>query len=187
MIAGSPVRTDIAVRLSHTADEPQSEAARALKSVHYRAALIQGRPDMRKPRRLIYLDTYMPHRVYDGHGIRVRDHCRAEPPRNIDPARLIATVGWGHRASAPYAANVRVQASASAARGRLRGVHRRCAAPSLPPQARTTSGSGCLAGAVPAVLVRSCGCSRTIPGPHGSIPSNKKEAKEKTAQPGPRT
>jgi DNA-binding transcriptional ArsR family regulator len=43
-----------------------------------------------------------------------------------------------------------------------------------------------LAGSVPSVLVRSHGCSRTPPRPHGSINTNEKEDKEKTTRPKPR-
>src|SRR5437762_3071740 len=69
------------------------------------------------------------------------------------------TVGGRDRASASYAAADRVQAPASAARGRFRGIHGGRAAPSLPAEARTTSGGGGLAGSVPPALVRSRGCS----------------------------
>ena len=31
---------------------------------------------------LIYLDTHMPYRVYTESGIRIRNHCGTEPPRN---------------------------------------------------------------------------------------------------------
>src|SRR5438477_167711 len=55
---------------------------------------------------------------------------------------------------------------------------RRPAAPSLPAETRTISGIGCLAGSVPPVLVRSPGCSRTPPRPHGSIHPNENEDKE---------
>src|SRR5262249_16171147 len=46
-------------------------------------------------------------------------------------------------------------------------------------ETRTTSGSGCLAGSVPSVLVRSCGCARTPPRPHGSVNTNEKKDTEK--------
>jgi uncharacterized protein YndB with AHSA1/START domain len=58
-------------------------------------------------------------------------------------------------------------------------------ASALPAEARTTSGGGGLAGSVPPVLVRSRGCSRTPPRPHGAISANEaintneKEDKEK--------
>jgi DNA-binding transcriptional ArsR family regulator len=41
--------------------------------------------------------------------------------------------------------------------------------------------------AVPPVLVRSRGCSRTPPRPHGSVHTNEKEDQEKTTRPKPRT
>src|SRR5438034_8279032 len=120
-------------------------------------------------------------------GICVRNHCGAEPPRDIEPPGLVTTVGWRDRASASYAAADRVKAAASAARGRFREIHGGRAAPSLPAEARTASGGGCLAGSVPSVLVRSRGCSRTPPRPHGSVNTNEKEDKERTTRPQPRT
>src|SRR5258706_7065725 len=117
--------------------------------------------------------------VYEGSGICFRNHCGAEPPRDIEPPGLVTTVGWRDRASTSYAAADRVKAPASAARGRFRGIHGGRTAPSLPAEARTTSGGGCLAGSVPSILVRSRGCSRTPPRPHGSINTNEKEDKEK--------
>src|SRR6516225_326118 len=114
-------------------------------------------------------------RVYEEGGICVRNHCGAEPPRHIEPTGLVATVGWRDRASTSYAAADRVKAPAGAARGRFRGVHSGRTAPSLPAEARTISGGGHLAGAVPPVLVGSPGCSRTPPRSHGSINTNEKE------------
>src|SRR5881397_1650484 len=80
----------------------------------------------------IYLDTYMLCGVYQESGICVRNHCGTEPPRDIEPPRLVTTVGWRDRASASYAAADRVKAPASAARGRFRGIHGGRTAPSLP-------------------------------------------------------
>src|SRR5712692_6366763 len=105
--------------------------------------------------------------VYEENGIGVRNHCRTEPPRDIEPAGLVTTVGWRDRASASYDAADRVKAPASAARGRFRGIHGGRTAPPLPPEARTASGVGCLAGSVPPVLVRSCRCFGTAPRPDG--------------------
>src|SRR6266700_2342873 len=129
----------------------------------------------------------MPCRVYEEHGNCVRNHCGAEPPRDTEPPGLVTTVGWRDRASTSYAAADRVKAPARAARGRFRGIHGGRAAPSLPAEARTASGGGCLAGSVPSVLVRSRGRSRTPPRPHGSVNTNEKEDKEKTTRPKPRT
>src|SRR6266481_4886056 len=117
--------------------------------------------------------------VYTKHGIGVRNHCGAEPPRDIEPPGLVTTVGGRDRAPASYAAADGVKAPARAARGRFRRIHRGRTAPSLPAEARTTSGGGCLAGSVPSVLVRSRRCSRTPPRPRGSINTNEKEDKEK--------
>ena len=134
----------------------------------------------------IYLDKYMLSGVYQKSGICLRHHRGTEPPRDIEPPGLVTTVGWSDRASTWYAADDRVQAPASAARGRLRGIHGGRTAPSLPAEARTTSGGGCLAGSVPSVLVRSCRCARTPPRPHGSINTNETEDKKKT-RPKPQT
>src|SRR5690349_21361488 len=102
-------------------------------------------------------------RVYEESEICLRNHCGAEPPRDIEPPGLVPTVGGRDRASASYAAADRVEAPASAARGRFRGIHGGRTAPSLPAETGTASGGGCLAGSVPPVLVRSRGCSRTPP------------------------
>src|SRR5260370_2540591 len=121
----------------------------------------------------------MPCGVYEEHGICVRNHCGAEPPRDIEPAGLVTTIGWRDRASAWYAAADRVKAPASAARGRFRGIHGGRTAPSLSTEARTTSGGRYLAGSVPPGLVRSRRCSRTPPRPDGSINTNETQDKEK--------
>src|SRR5580692_11400616 len=116
-------------------------------------------------------------RVYKKSGICVRSDCGAEPPRDIGPPGLVPTVGGRDRASAWYAAAGRVQAPARAARGRFRGIHGGCAAPSLPAETGTTSGDRRLAGSFSPVLVRSRGCSRTPPRPHESRGANEKEDK----------
>src|SRR3989337_4228543 len=121
----------------------------------------------------------MPFGVYQESGICVRNHCGAEPPRDIEPPGLVTTVGWRDRASASYAAAHRVKAPASAARGRFRGIHGGRTAPSLPAETRIASGGGRLAGSLPPALVRSRGCSRTPPRPHRSLNPTEKEAKEK--------
>src|SRR6266478_2682793 len=124
--------------------------------------------------------------VYEEHGICIRNHCGAEPPRDIEPAGLVTTVSGRDRASAWYAAADRVQAPASAARGRFRGIHGGRTAPSLPAETRTIPGGGCLAGAVSPVLVPSRGCSGTTPRPHGRIITNEKQDWEKTTRLKPR-
>src|SRR5438445_233020 len=108
---------------------------------------------------IIYLDMHMLCGVYQGRGICVRNHCGTEPPRDIEPPGLVPTVGGRDRASASYDAADGVQAPASAARGRFRGILGGRTAPSLPAETWTTSRGGCLAGSVPPVLVRSRGCS----------------------------
>src|SRR2546422_11330476 len=116
--------------------------------------------------------------VYQEDGICVRNHCGAEPPRDIEPPGLVTTVGWRDRASTSYDAADRVKAPARAARSRFRGIHGGRTAPSVPAEARTASGGACLARSVPPVLVRARGCSRTPPRPHGSINTNEKERSE---------
>src|SRR5437868_11266334 len=90
--------------------------------------------------RAIYLDPYMLSGVYSERGICLRNHCRPEPPRDIDASRLVTTVGWADRASTSYASTNRVKAPASAARGRHRGIHGGRTAPSLPAETRAASG-----------------------------------------------
>src|SRR6267142_4911424 len=124
--------------------------------------------------------------VYEEHGICIRNHCGAEPAGDIEPAGLVSTVGGRDRARAWDDAADGVKAPASAARGRLRGIHGGRTAPSVPAEAGITSGTGCVAGSVPPVLVRSRRCSRTAPGPNGAVNineksdnTNEKEGKEK--------
>src|SRR5712671_5856344 len=130
--------------------------------------------------------------VYEEHGICIRNHCGAEPPRDLGPPGLVPTVGWRDRAPTSHAADDRVKAPARVARGRFRGVHRGRTAPPLPTEAKTISGGGCLAGAVPPVLVRSHGCAGTAPRPDGTFitnqgKTNEKQDREKTTRPKPRT
>src|SRR5580692_4920667 len=129
----------------------------------------------------------MPRDVYRKSGICIRNHCGAEPPRDIESSGLLAAVGWRDRASSSYVAADRVKAPARAARGRFRRIHGGRTAPSLPAQTRTTSGGGYVVGSVPPVLVRSRRCSRTLPRPHGgpthgSINTSEKEDKKQTTQ-----
>ena len=93
-----------------------------------------------------------------GYGISIRDHCRAEPARDIEPAGLVPTVGGRDRASASYDAADRIEAPPRAARGGFRGIYGGRTAPSLPAEAGAVSGDGYLAGSVPPVLVGSRGC-----------------------------
>src|SRR5580700_6152738 len=130
----------------------------------------------------------MPSNVYYDDGVCIRNHCGAEPPRDIAHARLVTTVGGRDRASASYAAADRVKAPAGAARRWFRRIHGGRTAPSLPAKARTASGGGYVAGSVSPLLVRSRRCSRTPPRPHGSRSNtNENENKEKAARPKPRT
>jgi hypothetical protein len=116
----------------------------------------------------IYLDTYMLCRVYEEGGTCIRNHCGAEPPRDLEPPGFVRTVGGRDRAAASYDAADRVKAPARAARGGFRGVDSGCTATCVPAEARAVSGNGCLAGSVPPVLVRAHRCSRTPPRPRGS-------------------
>src|SRR5437899_993569 len=114
----------------------------------------------------------MLHGACSGHGICVRNHCGTQPPRDIEPPRLIPAVGWRDRAPASYDAADGVKAPARAARGRLRGIHGGRTAAPVPAETWTVSGGGRLAGSVSPVLVRARGCSRTPPRPHGTFITN---------------
>src|SRR5260221_12559778 len=85
------------------------------------------------------LDTYMLCEVYQGRGIRVRHHCGAEPPRDLEPPGRVRTVGRRDRAAASDVAANRVQAPARVARRRFRGGHGRRTASSLPAETWTSS------------------------------------------------
>src|SRR5579864_3183495 len=135
---------------------------------------------------IICLDTYMLIGVYKERGIRLRNHRGAEPPRHLEPAGLVRTVGGRDRAPTPYAADNRVQAPARAARGRFRGSHGGRTAPPLPVEAGTTSGVRCLAGPIPPLLVRSRRCSRTPPRPHGAVNTNESEKEDEMTRQRPR-
>src|SRR5258706_4821414 len=117
----------------------------------------------------------MPDSVYSAYGIGVRNHRGAEPPRDPEPSGPVAEVGRGDRAPAPDAAADGVEASAGAARRRLRGIDSRRAAASLPAQSGASSGGRRVARSVSPVLVRARRCSRTLPRPLGSRPGNEKQ------------
>src|SRR5437588_12214879 len=106
----------------------------------------------------ICLDTHMPCGVYQESGICVRNHCGAEPPREIEPPGLVTTVGWRDRASASYASADRVKAPASAARGRFRGIFFFHTAPTPPTYTLSLHDALPISGSVPSVLVRSRRC-----------------------------
>ncbi len=111
--------------------------AEGLAGMFRRLGEHRGKPDsptepVARTPGFIYLDTHMLCRVYSERGIRVRNHCGAEPPGDTEPAGLVTTVGGGDRASPSYAAADRVKAPASAARGRFRGIHGGRTAASLP-------------------------------------------------------
>src|SRR5580704_9899080 len=82
----------------------------------------------------------MPYRVYKERGIHIRNHCRTEPPRDLESSGLLATVGGRDRASASYATADCVEAPARAARRRFRGIHGGRTAPPLPAETRAVSG-----------------------------------------------
>src|SRR5262249_39794749 len=121
------------------------------------------------------------------HGICLRNRCRAEPACDPEPPRLVRAVGRRDRTSASYVAADRVKAPASAARGGFRGIHGGRPAPAFPADPCPASAAGCLAGSVPAVLVRSRGCARTPPRPHASADTNDQEDRETTTRPKPQT
>ncbi|MDE3136916.1 MAG: S9 family peptidase [Acidobacteriota bacterium] len=82
----------------------------------------------------IFLDRHIRCGVYQGHAICVRNHRGAESPSDTQPPRLVTTVGRRDRAPASHVAAGRVEAPASAARRRFRGIHGGRTAPSLPPE-----------------------------------------------------
>src|SRR5262249_18673534 len=116
--------------------------------------------------------------VYQEGGICLRNHRRAEPPRDIEPAGLVGAVGRRNRTSPWHGAAGRLEAPARTARGRLRGVDGGCTASPVPAETGTTPGGGCLAHAIPSVLVRAPGRARASSRPHGSEEINEKEEKE---------
>src|SRR5262249_13559196 len=92
------------------------------------------------PRMAVIFSLYALTRIYyfeyiKRHGIGIRDHCGAKPPRDIESAGLVGAVGGRNRASTSDAAADCVQAPASPARGRVRGIHGGRTAPSLPAEA----------------------------------------------------
>ena len=68
------------------------------------------------------LDTYIHNQVCLNHGVGVRDHCRAKPPRDLEPAGVVGAVCRRDRASTSSAAADCVKASSGAARGWVRGI-----------------------------------------------------------------
>src|SRR3954453_1723547 len=106
------------------------------------------------------LDSYITYGLYNPHGIYLLDHCRTEPPRHPEPARQRRAVGWRYRSAAGLVATFGLETSASAARGRLRGITRRCPATPIPHQAGASDGNRCLARAVPPLLVATPRCAR---------------------------
>src|SRR6185312_4092205 len=110
--------------------------------------------------------------------IHLRRHRRAEPPRDSGAPRIRRTVGGRDRAAAAAAAARGVETSSRAARRRLSGVHRGRTTSFVPAETRTARGAGCVAGAVPPLLVRSPRRARAPPRPHGSTTTNQEENKE---------
>ena len=118
-------------------------------------------------------------RVYTRNGICARNHCGAEPPRDIEPPwadpnssvgeverqlRMPQPTGSRHLRVLRAAGFVEstVDASAVSTDGTLNHFRR-----------------GCLAGSIPSVLVRLRGCSQMPSRPNGSIITHEKEDKEK--------
>src|SRR5262249_30947158 len=116
----------------------------------------------------ICLDTYIRIDVYIGHGICLRNYCRAESPRHPQPPRFFRAIRRRNRAPPSHVAAQRLQAPARSARCRFRGVHRGRSTTPLPPETRTVSGTRLLARAVPPVLVRASRRSRALPRSNGS-------------------
>src|SRR5690349_3667573 len=110
-------------------------------------------PARRERSAAMCLDRYIRVEVYKSHGISVLDHCRAEPPRDSESARLGGAFGGRYRGAAAAAAALGLQTPAGVARGRFRGVACRCAAAPLPDPARAAHAGRRLARSVSPLLV----------------------------------
>src|SRR6266536_2229222 len=113
--------------------------------------------------------------VYERHGIIVRHHRGAEPPRHPQPAGVVGAIRRRDPAPAADASNFGVQAPPRPARGRVRGVARRSPAARLPDPARAAHGGRCLARSFSWPLDGPRRCART---PSRSDGAGIKERKE---------
>ena len=150
---------------THGADSRRAQSTRPRQA----SCLSRGRSSPQRNTHITCLDTYMRLAVYTDCGA-VRNHCRAEPPRDIEPSGLVPTVSGRNRAATSYVPADSIKTPARFARSWFRRIHCGSAAPCLSTETRTASGAGCLAGPVPPVLVRSRGCARTPPRSDASRP-----------------
>src|SRR5215217_2300914 len=102
----------------------------------------------------------MPRWAYSLHGVIVRNPRGAEPADHPESAGVVRVLGQRARAPAAAVPDLRVQAPARAARGRLRRGARRSPAARLSTPARAAHGGGRLAGALPALLDGPRRCAR---------------------------
>src|SRR5262249_25445817 len=107
--------------------------------------------------------TYILYEVYKEGGKRIRDHCRAQPPRDLKPAGLVGAVGGRDRASTSHVAADGIQTPSSTARRRFRRIDSGCPAPPLSAETGAISGVRGVAGSVPPLLVGARRRARTPP------------------------
>src|SRR5215470_15483689 len=125
------------------------------------------------------------------HGIVVCDRCGAESAGDPEPARLLRALGGRDRARARRVPAVRLQAPAGPARGGIRGIPNRGAAPPLSTAPGAVQGARRVAHHVPAVLGKARRCPGTTPGKdeqdgEGSLCERKEDmSSRKPYMPGP--
>src|SRR5437588_8769078 len=106
-------------------------------------------------------------RLYVCRGIFVCHRRGAEPAGHPEPAALVRALGGRDRAQASTVAAVRLQAPASAARGRVRGIANRSAAAPLSAETGAAHGARRMARSLPALLVKARRCPGATPGQDG--------------------
>src|SRR5579872_739427 len=109
----------------------------------------------------------MRQRLYTHHGINVWDRRGAESARHSEPAVVLGTRRWRDRARASALSAVGLQASARAARGRVRGIESRSPAAVVSTPTGAAHGARCLDRAVPPPLVEARRWPEAIPGQDG--------------------
>src|SRR5579862_5771803 len=82
----------------------------------------QSRVDRPRQLHAICLDTYIPFNAYFAHGVGLRNHRRAKPPRDPEPAGVVRAVCRRDRTSPSNGAADRLEAPARPARGGVRGI-----------------------------------------------------------------
>ena len=99
----------------------------------------------------------------------------AEPNRRAILSLLVSSEQSVERSGGSFACRSRpYRSTCGCCAGRIRRSHGRRTAPTLPTEAGSASGGGCLAGAVPRVLVRARGCSPSATSTAWSNPHQRK-------------